>query len=79
MRNHCRYPNIQDLLTTLGYTIDHPSARFQAGAIQIPFAALRGHSVSTFVEMARTRGWLDLTDEMAEQPEPNVGQYGWCI
>ncbi|MBI3757009.1 MAG: hypothetical protein HY267_03435 [Deltaproteobacteria bacterium] len=58
-----QYESIQDLLVSLGFTIDQEQGQFsrwQTGwqFTAIPFCELTGHTVSTFVAKARRRGWL---------------------
>jgi hypothetical protein len=57
------YESIQDLLVSIGFSIDQEQGQFsrwQTGwqFIAIPFTELTGHTVSTFVTKARRRGWL---------------------
>jgi hypothetical protein len=58
-----QYDSIQEMLISLGFTIDQEQGQFsrwQTGwqFIAIPFTELTGHNVSSFVEKARRRGWL---------------------
>jgi hypothetical protein len=57
------YEAIQDLLVSAGFTIDQDQRQFSKWHtgwqfIAIPFTELGGHTVSTFVQKARRRGWL---------------------
>ncbi len=61
--NMWRHDSIQDLLVSLGFTIDQEQGQFsrwQTGwqFIAIPFTELTGHTVVSFVTKARRRGWL---------------------
>lgn len=58
-----QYESIQDLLVSTGFTIDHEQGQFSKWHtgwqfISIPFIELAGHTVTTFVQKARRRGWL---------------------
>ncbi len=58
-----QYESIQDLLVSTGFTIDQEQGQFSKWHtgwqfISIPFMELAGHTVSTFVQKARRRGWL---------------------
>ena len=58
-----QYESIQDLLVSLGFTIDQEQGQFsrwQTGwqFTAIPFHELTGHTVSSFIAKARRRGWL---------------------
>ena len=57
------YESIQDLLVSTGFTIDQDQGQFSKWHtgwqfIAIPFVELAGHTVPTFVQKARRRGWL---------------------
>lgn len=58
-----QYESIQDLLVSTGFTIDQEQGQFSKWHtgwqfIAIPFMELAGHTVTTFVQKARRRGWL---------------------
>ena len=57
------YESIQDLLISTGFTIDQEQSQFSKWHtgwqfITIPFVELAGHTVSTFIQKARRRGWF---------------------
>ena len=58
-----QHESIQDLLVSIGFTIDQEQGQFSKWHtgwqfISIPFVELGGHSVTTFIQKARRRGWL---------------------
>ena len=58
-----QYESIQDLLVSAGFTIDQEQGQFSKWYtgwqfISIPFVELAGHTVTTFMQKARRRGWL---------------------
>ena len=57
------YESIQDLLVSVGFTIDQEQRQFSKWHtgwqfIAIPFAELAGHTVTSFVQKAQRRGWF---------------------
>jgi hypothetical protein len=68
-----QYESIQDLLVSIGFTIDQEQNQFSKWHtgwqfIAIPFVELAGHTVSTFVQKARRRGWLPEEESQNESP-----------
>jgi hypothetical protein len=65
------HDSIQDLLVSLGYAIDQEQGHFSKWHtgwqfITIPFSELAGHTVASFIEKARNRGWLLRESETRE-------------
>jgi hypothetical protein len=61
------YESIQDLLVSAGFTIDQEQGQFSKWHtgwqfIAIPFAELAGHTVASFAQKARRRGWFPEED-----------------
>ena len=57
------YESIQDLLVSVGFTIDQEQGQFSKWHtgwqfISIPFVELAGHTVTSFAQKARRRGWF---------------------
>jgi hypothetical protein len=50
--------SIQETLKELGFREDQAGRCFCKGSLKIPFEALCGYSVETFVKMAHRRGWV---------------------
>lgn len=66
-----QYDSIQDFLVSSGFTVDQEQGQFSKWHtgwqfIAIPFAELAGHTVTSFVQKARRRGWL-LEEGMQEE------------
>lgn len=61
--NAWSFNSIQDFLLSLGFSIDQDQGQFlkwETGwqHVTIPFSELAGHTVFTFMEKARNRGWI---------------------
>jgi hypothetical protein len=61
--NTWAYESIQDLLVSLGFTIDQEQGHFSKWStgwqfVTIPFSELAGHTIASFIEKARRRGWI---------------------
>jgi hypothetical protein len=59
------YDTIQDYLVAHGYSVNEEQGYFfvwrnEFVRIEIPFAALFGHSVVTFAEKAKRQGWVEV-------------------
>ena len=66
-----QYESIQDLLVSLGFTIDQEQGQFSKWHTgwqftAIPFSELTGHTVSSFIAKARRRGWLPEEDSQED-------------
>ena len=66
------HDSIQDLLVSIGFTIDQEQGQFSKWHtgwqfISIPFAELAGHTVSTFMQKARRRGWLPEEEQQRQE------------
>ena len=66
-----QHESIQDLLVSAGFTIDQEQEQFSKWytgwqLISIPFIELAGHTVTTFVQKARRRGWLPEEDNQSD-------------
>ncbi|HXG19709.1 MAG TPA: hypothetical protein VNN62_11650 [Methylomirabilota bacterium] len=72
-----QYESIQDLLVSLGFTIDQEQGQFSKWHtgwqfIAIPFSEIAGHTVSSFIQKARQRGWLP-------EEEVRADSYTSCV
>ena len=68
-----QYDSIQDLLVSAGFTIDQEQGQFSKWHtgwqfISIPFVELAGHTVLTFMQKARRRGWLPEEESQEDAP-----------
>ena len=50
--------SIQEILEELGFSEDQTNGCFYKDKLKIPFEALSGHSLETFLKMAHGRGWV---------------------
>ena len=53
------HKSITDLLVAEGFVIDEKKQFFKKDEIEISFSELTRHTVSSFIEKARAKGWLD--------------------
>jgi hypothetical protein len=73
------YDSIQDFLLALGFSVDQEQGQFSKWNtawqfIVIPFSELAGHTAATFIEKARSRGWLP-TEPPLPTSEPETSLY----
>jgi len=71
--NIWRYESIQELLVSTGFTVDQEQGQFSKWHtgwqfISIPFAELAGHTVGSFREKAKRRGWFPEEEFQEETP-----------
>jgi len=65
--------SIQEILKELDFSEDQADSCFYKGSLKIPFEALGGHSVETFLKMAYTRGWI-AEEEVRGILDPQKGE-----
>ena len=58
LNTRARHDSITDLLIAEGFVIDEKKQLFKKDEIEISFVELTRHTVLSFVEKARAKGWL---------------------
>lgn len=67
-RQRSRFTCITDLLVAEGFSIDTSKQIFRKGNVEIPFPEISRHTVASFIEKARARGWIE-SPESEQDPE----------